>query len=139
MLREMIEYSCKIKEEGKPIQSEIKKIYREPTVKGRKLGFKSTIWNKRKKQYSTGAERRNKSLKISEEGLKNHWDNFKCSNIQIVWVPEGEEEEQEFEKLFEEIMKENFPNLVKKIVLPEFQEAQRVTSWTQREAHQDTL
>ena len=41
-------------------------------------------------------------------------------------MPEGEEEEQEFEKLFEEIMKENFPDLVKEIVLQEFQEAQRV-------------
>ena len=38
-------------------------------------------------------------------------------------VPEGEEEEQEFENLFEKIMKENFPSLVKKI---DFQEVQRV-------------
>ena len=38
-------------------------------------------------------------------------------------VPEGEEEEQEIENLFEQIMKENFPNLAKEI---DFQEAQRV-------------
>ena len=49
MLTEMMEYGCKIKEEVKAIQSEIKKIYREPTGKGRKLGLKSTILNKRKK------------------------------------------------------------------------------------------
>ena len=42
-------------------------------------------------------------------------DNFKCSNIQIIGVPEGEEEEQEIKNLFEQIMKENFPNLVKEI------------------------
>ena len=48
MLTEVIESGHKIKEEVKAIQSEIK-IFREPTVKGRKLGFKSTIWNKRKK------------------------------------------------------------------------------------------
>ena len=36
-----------------------------------------------------------------------------------------EEEEQEFENLFEKIMKENFPNLVKKIDL-QVQEAQRI-------------
>ena len=29
-------------------------------------------------------------------------------------MPEGEEEEQEIEDLFEKIMKENFPSLVKK-------------------------
>ena len=43
------------------------------------------------------------------------WDNFKCSNIRIIGVPEGEEEKQEIENLFEKIIKENFPNLVKVI------------------------
>ena len=41
-------------------------------------------------------------------------------------VPEGEEEEQEIETLFEQIMKENFPNLVKEIDFQEFQETHRV-------------
>ena len=41
-------------------------------------------------------------------------DNFKCSNIWITGVPEGEQE-QEIENLFEQIMKENFPNMVKEI------------------------
>ena len=41
-------------------------------------------------------------------------------------VPEGEEEEQELENLFEQIMKENFPNLAKEIDFQEVQEAQRV-------------
>ena len=41
-------------------------------------------------------------------------------------MPEGEEEEQEIENLFENIMKENFPNLAKEIVFQEFQESQRV-------------
>ena len=40
-------------------------------------------------------------------------DKFKHSNIQIIGVPEGEEEEQEVENLFEKIMKGNFPNLAK--------------------------
>ena len=41
-------------------------------------------------------------------------------------MPEGEEQEQEVENLFEQIMKENFPNLAKKIDFQEVQEAQRV-------------
>ena len=41
-------------------------------------------------------------------------------------VPEEEEEEQEMENLFENIMKENFLNLVKEIHFQEVQEAQRV-------------
>ena len=41
-------------------------------------------------------------------------------------MPEGEEEDQEIENLFEQIMKENFPNLVKEIDFQEVQQAQRV-------------
>ena len=43
------------------------------------------------------------------------WDISKCTIIEIIGMPEGEEEEQEIETLFEKIMKENFPNLVKEI------------------------
>ena len=39
--------------------------------------------------------------------------------------PEGEEKKQEIENLFENIMKENFPNLSKGIEFQEVQEAQR--------------
>ena len=38
----------------------------------------------------------------------------------------GEEQQQEVENLFEQIMKENFPNLVKEIDFQEAQEAQRI-------------
>ena len=41
-------------------------------------------------------------------------------------MPEGEEEEQEIKNLFEQIMKENFPNVAKEIGFQELQEAQRV-------------
>ena len=54
-------------------------------------------------------------------------DNFKCSNIRITGVPEGEEHEEESENLFEQIMKENFLNLVKETDFQEDQKAQRVT------------
>ena len=39
---------------------------------------------------------------------------------------EGEEEDQEIENLFENISKENFPNLAKEIDFQEVKEAQRV-------------
>ena len=41
-------------------------------------------------------------------------------------MPEGEEEEQEIENFLENRMKENFPNLAKKIDFQEVQEAQRI-------------
>ena len=65
-------------------------------------------------------------IQKNEERLRNLQDNFKHSNIRIIRVPEGEEEEQEIENLFEQIMKENFPNLAKEIDFQEVQEAQRV-------------
>ena len=43
-------------------------------------------------------------------------------------MPE-EEKEQEMERLFEKIMRENFPNLAKEIDFWEVQEAQRVPTF----------
>ena len=51
---------------------------------------------------------------------------MKRSNIRIIGVPEGEEEEQKIENLFEQIMKENFSSLAKEIDFQEVHEAQRV-------------
>ena len=64
--------------------------------------------------------------KKNEERLRNLWDNLKCSNIQITGVPEGEEQQQEIENLFEQVVKENLPNLAKEIDFQEVQEPQRV-------------
>ena len=65
-------------------------------------------------------------IQKNEERFRNLQDIFKRSNIRIIGVPEGEEEEQKIENLFEQIMKENFPNLAKEIDFQEVQEAQRV-------------
>ena len=54
-------------------------------------------------------------IQKNEERLRNLWDNFKHSNILIIGMPKGEEEEQDIKNLFEQIMRENFPNLVKEI------------------------
>ena len=62
-------------------------------------------------------------FKKNEERLTHLWDNLKHSNIQIIGVPEGEEQQQEIENLFEQIVKENFPNLMKEIDFQEVQEA----------------
>ena len=65
-------------------------------------------------------------IRKNEERLRNLQDILKHSNIWIIGVPEGEEEKQKIENLFEQIMKENFPNLAKEIDFQEVQEAQRV-------------
>ena len=65
-------------------------------------------------------------IRKNEERLRNLQDILKRSNIRIIGVPEGEEEGQKTENLFEQIMKENFPSLAKEIDFQEIQEAQRV-------------
>ena len=57
-------------------------------------------------------------IQRNEEKFRNLQDIFKCSNIWIIGVPEGEEQQQEIKNLFEQVM-ENFPNLAKEI---DFQE-----------------
>ena len=51
-------------------------------------------------------------------------DNMKCNNICIIGIPEGEEE-QGIENLFEKLMMENFPNLMREKVT-QIPESQRV-------------
>ena len=62
-----------------------------------------------------------KTMKRSED----LWDNIKCTNIQIIGVPEEAEKKIGYEKIFEEITVENFPNMEKEIV-NQAQEAHRV-------------
>ena len=56
---------------------------------------------------------------------KRPWDISKSANIQIIRMPEREEEEQEIENLFEKIMKINFLYLMKEMNI-QVREAQRV-------------
>ena len=81
---------------------------------GRKLELKSTLWTRRKKETSNQKRTKKQEFKKKEERLRNLQDIFQQSNIRIKGVPEGEEEEQKIENLFEQIMKENFPNLARK-------------------------
>ena len=75
----------------------------------------------------TAAEQKiGKRMKRNEDSLRDLLDNIKCINIHILEIPEGEEGEKGPEKVFEEIIAENFPNMGKEIV-NQVQEAQRIT------------
>ena len=52
-------------------------------------------------------------MKRNEDSLRDLWDNIKCTHVCTVGVPEGEETENGPEKIFEEIIAENFPNMGK--------------------------
>ena len=59
-------------------------------------------------------QRGKKTIKRNEDNLRDLWDNIKCTNIQTIGIPE-EEEKKGYEKIFEEIIAENFPNMVKNL------------------------
>ena len=52
-------------------------------------------------------------MKRIEDSLRDFWDNIKCTNIQLIRVPE-EEKKKGTEKIFDEIIVENFPNMERK-------------------------
>ncbi|KAK1345656.1 hypothetical protein QTO34_008119 [Cnephaeus nilssonii] len=62
-----------------------------------------------------------KKIKKQEESLRELRDNMKRSNMRIIGLPEGQEEQQGLENLFEEIMTENFPDMGKIKVTQHFQ------------------
>ena len=66
-----------------------------------------------------------KRMKRTEDSLRDLWDNIKHTNILIIGVPEEEEKKKGYEKIFEEIIVENFPNMEKE-TFNQVQEAQRV-------------
>ena len=63
-------------------------------------------------------------MKRTEDSLRDLWGNIKCTNIRIIGVSE-EKQKKGYEKIFKEIIVENFPNMEKEIV-NQVQEPQRV-------------
>ena len=52
-----------------------------------------------------------KTMKRTEDNLRDLWNYIKRMNIRIIGVPEEEEKKKRYEKIFEEIIVENFPNM----------------------------
>ena len=126
MLTELVEYGHKIEEKIKTVQSEIKKDVQGTNSDGKETGTQINSVDQKEERNIQPEKNEETRIQKNEERLRNLQDIFKCSNIRIIGVPEGEEEEQKIENLFEQIMKENFPNLAKEIGFQEVQEPQRV-------------
>ena len=106
MLNELIELGCKMKEEMKAIQSEIRENIQETNSEGKETGTqindldkKEEINIQREQNEETRTQKKkkknhNNKTKQNDERLRNLWDNFKWPNIRILQVPEGEKEDQ---------------------------------------------
>ena len=108
------------------MQSELKENIQGINSDRKETRTQSNDLEQKKKEINIHPEEKEETrIQKNGERLRNLWDNFKRSNIQIVGEPE-EEQEKEVKNLFEQIMKDNFPNLAKEIDFQEAQETQRV-------------
>ena len=89
-------------------------MYRESNSDGKETGTQINGVDQKEERNIQPEKNEETRIQKHEESFRNLQDIFKCSNIQIIGVPE-EEGEQKIENLFEQIMKENFPSLVKEI------------------------
>ena len=80
-----------------------------------KLRVKSIIWNTNKNKIFNQNNKNFKKSPQNKDWIRSFWDNLKWTNILNHGVPEGQEIGEAIENLFEKIMRENFPNLVKEI------------------------
>ena len=126
MLTELVEYGHKLDEKMKAMLSEIKENVQGTNSDGKETGTQINSVDQKEERNIQPEKNEETRIQKNEERLRNLQDIFKHSNIWIIGVPGGEEEEQETENLFEQIMKENFPSLAKEIDFQEVQEAQRV-------------
>ena len=76
-------------------------------------------------EFTAAGQNKEKSMKRNEDSLRDLWDNIKHKNICIIGVPEGKEREKGPEKIFKEIIVENFPNIGKEMAT-QVQEVQRI-------------
>ena len=128
-MKKEIETINKTQEERKNTISELKN-----TVEGMKSRLDeaedgiSELEEKVEKNTQKEQEKE-KRLRKNEEAIREMQDNMKRNNVRTIGIPEGEEEEQGIENLFEKVMMENFPNLRREKVT-QIQETQRVPSKT---------
>ena len=67
-------------------------------------------------EITTAEQNKEKRMKRIEESLRDLWDNIKRTNMWIIGVWEEEEKKKGTEKILEEIIVENSPNMGKEIV-----------------------
>ena len=89
MLTEVVEYGCKTEEKEEAMKSEIKGTNSE----GKETGSQINGLDQKEKNIQPEQKEEIKIQK-NEERFWNLRNNFKCSNVWIIGMPEGEKEEQ---------------------------------------------
>ena len=93
----MVEYGCKIDEKVKAMKSKMKENVQETNSEGKETRTQINDLGQKEERNIQLEQNEETRIQKNKERLRNPWDNLKHSNIQIIGVPEGEEEEQEME------------------------------------------
>ena len=97
----MVEYALrKIEEEVKAMQNEIKKNIQGINSDRKETGTQINDLEQKEEINIQLEQNEETRIQKNEERLRNLWDISKCTNIKIIVMQEGEEEEQEIENLF---------------------------------------
>ena len=123
MLTDLVESVRKPDEKMRPMLRETKENVQGTNSDAKETGTPINAVDQKEERNIQPEKNEETRTWKNEERLRNLQDILKCSNIWIIGLPEGEEEEQKIENLLEQIMK-NFPNLAKEIDFQEVQEAQ---------------
>ena len=91
MLAEMIEYGCKIEEGVKAMKSEINENTQRTNSEGKETKTQTNDLDQKEEISIQPEQNDGTRIRKNEERLRNLWNNFKHSNIQIIGVPGGEE------------------------------------------------
>ena len=91
-----------MKKQVKDTQNEIKQNIQGTNSDGKETRTQSNDSEQKGKINIQPEKNEERRIQKGEESLMNLWDNLKHSNIQIIGVPEGEEQQQEIENLFEQ-------------------------------------
>ena len=132
MLTDLVEYGRKLEEKMKAMLTEINENVQETNSDGKETRTQINSLEQKEERNIQPEQNEETRIQKNEERLRNLQDILKRSNIRIIGVPEGEEQEQEIENLFKQIMKENLPSLAKEI---DFQEAQSPKEIGPKEKH----
>ena len=114
-LTELVEFGWKLDEKMKAMLRETKENVQGTNSEVKETGTQINGVDQKEERNIQPEKNEETRIWKNEDRLRNLHDILKCSNIRIIGVTEGEEEKQKNENLFQQIMKENFPNLAKQI------------------------
>ena len=103
MLTELVEFGLKLDEKMKPMLRETKENVQGTNSDAKETGTQINGVDQKEERNIQPKKNEETRIQENEQRLRNLQDIFKCSNIRIIGVPEGEEEEQKIENLFEQI------------------------------------